>query len=88
MDFLELKNKKKRSLIVLCTLGLAAIPFFRNSESYIFEGTHLDASAGDARFVLKIISFLVLSIPYAVIGFVYHLIRFFYLLYKEKKMYN
>jgi len=84
MTLQELQEKKKRSLIVICTLGLAAIPFALNWESNLFKGTSLDS--GGLGFIFKIISFILLAIPCIVIGFIYHFIRYFYLNSQEKKM--
>ena len=74
MSSSELEKKKKRSLLVICTLGLASIPLMFTWESNIFKGTSLDN--GGAGFVLKILSFVLLAIPCVVIGFIYHLFRY------------
>jgi hypothetical protein len=83
MDLSECQKKKKRSLTVICTLGLAAIPYSLNWNSNIFKGTSIDNGA--IGFVLAIVSFVLLSIPCVVIGFIYHFIRYFYLRNFEKK---
>lgn len=80
----ELEKKKKRSLTVICTLGLAAIPFeavFGSKD--IIKGTSFDSGA--IGFVLKAAIMIIVAIPCVVIGFVYHLFRYFYLLSEEKK---
>lgn len=87
MDLSELQKKKKRSLTVVCTLGLAAIPFelvFGSKD--IIKGTSFDDGA--VGFVLKGAIMIIVAIPCIVIGFVYHLIRYFYLLSEEKRMYK
>ena len=85
MNHSELQKKKKRSLIVICTLGLAAIPFMLNWESNIFKGTSLNKGGG-IGFLLQVVSFVLLSIPCVVIGFIYHFIRYFHLRSLEKKI--
>jgi len=72
----ELEYKRKAALIVVCTLGLAATPFKLNDESNIFKGTSLDK--GGLGFIFRIISFLLLTIPFAIIMFVIHLFKLVY----------
>jgi hypothetical protein len=86
MTIQEMKKKEKRSLIVICTLGLAAIPFMFNWESNIFKGTSMDN--GGIGFILQIVSFLILSIPCVIIGFIYHFVRYFYYRNEIKKREN
>lgn len=80
MTFLEeLKEKRKGSLIVICTLGLAAI--FEKSMrpawmSNLFEGTSLDS--GGLGFILKIFSYLFLGLLTTAIMFVIHLFKLIY----------
>ena len=47
----ELKSKQKAAIIVVCTLGLAAVPIALNWRSNIFEGTSFDQ--GSMSFFLK-----------------------------------
>ena len=72
----ELKYKRKAAIIVVCTLGLAATPLNFNAESNIFRGTSLDK--GGLGIIFKIISFLLLTIPIAIIMFVIHLFKLVY----------
>jgi len=86
MTLSECQEKKKRSLIVICTLGLAAIPFMLNWEGNIFKGTSFDNGA--VGFVFQILSFVLLAIPCIVFGFIYHFFRYFNMRGLEKKMLN
>jgi hypothetical protein len=75
----DLKEKRKGSLMVVCTLGLAAI--FEKSMrlawmSNLFEGTSLDS--GGLGFVLKIFSYFFLGLLTAAIMFVIHLFKLIY----------
>lgn len=76
----ELREKRKSSLIVVCTLGLAAL-FMESVRpvwmSNIFEGTSFMSNEGVA-FVLKMLSFLFLGILTAAIFFIIHLIKVIY----------
>jgi len=86
MTLSECQEKKKRSLIVICTLGLAAIPYSLNWGSNIFKGTSLNN--GGLGFVFAILSFVLLSIPCVVFGFIYHFFRYFNMRSFEKKLLN
>lgn len=68
----ELKSKQKAALIVVCTLGLAAVPFMLNWNSNIFEGTSFDE--GPLRGIFKILSFLLLTALVAIPSFVIYLV--------------
>lgn len=68
----ELKSKQKAAIIVVCTLGLAAVPFALNWRSNIFEGTTFDQ--GPLRFFFKLLSFCFLTVLVAVPAFVIYLI--------------
>jgi hypothetical protein len=72
----ELEYKRKAALIVVCTLGLAATPLGLNAKSNIFRGTSFDKGA--LGFVLGILSFLLLTIPFAIIMFILHLFKLVY----------
>jgi hypothetical protein len=72
----ELEYKRKAALIVVCTLGLAATPLGLNAKTNIFKGTSLDK--GGLGFVMGILSFLLLTIPFAIIMFVLHLFKLVY----------
>ena len=73
----ELKEKRKSSLIVVFTLGLATL--FTESirpiwMTNLFEGTSLMKNEGMA-FVLKGLSFVTLGLLIAAIFFVIHLFK-------------
>ena len=72
----ELQMKRKAALIVVCTLGLAAVPVGLNWSSNIFEGTSLDS--GGLGFILKIVSFLLLTVICAIPMFIISLIQLTY----------
>jgi len=86
MTLSECQEKKKKSLIVICTLGLAAVPYSINWSSNIFKGTSFDSGA--IGFVFAILSFILLAIPCIVFGFIYHFFRYFNMRSLEKKMLN
>jgi ABC-type multidrug transport system fused ATPase/permease subunit len=75
----ELKLKRKASLIVVCTLGLAAI--FASSirpvwMTNIFENTSLNKDG--LGFVLKCFSYILLALFTAAIMFVIHFFKLIY----------
>ena len=76
----ELKEKRKSSLIVVFTLGLATLitksvrPIWMTN---LFEGTSLMKNEGMA-FVLKSLSFVTLGLLTAAIFFVIHLFKVIY----------
>ena len=76
----ELKTKRKSSLIVVCTLGLAAL-FMESVRpiwmTNLFEGTSFMKNEGVA-FVLKGLSFVTLGLLTAAILFIVHLIKVIY----------
>lgn len=75
----ELREKRKSSLIVVCTLGLAALfmedvcPIWMTN---IFEG--LSFAQGGIGFVLKLFSFFTLGLLTAAIFFIIHLVKVIY----------
>lgn len=73
----ELKEKRKSSLIVVCTLGLATL-FVKSVRpiwmTNLFEGTSLMNNEGVA-FVLKGISFVTLGLLTAALFFIIHLVK-------------
>jgi hypothetical protein len=75
----ELKYKRKGSLIVVCTLGFAAI-FVSSMRpvwmANLFAGTSLDS--GGLGFVLKLFSYTILGLLTAAIMFVIHLFKLIY----------
>ena len=76
----ELHEKRKSSLIVVCTLGLAVL--FMDSVrpvwmTNLFEGTSFMKNEGIA-FVLKAISFLTLGLLTAAFAFIIHFIKVIY----------
>lgn len=76
----ELKEQRKSSLIVVCTLGLAIL-FTKSVRpiwmTNLFEGTSLMNNEGVA-FVLKGISFVTLGLLTAAIFFIIHLVKVIY----------
>jgi hypothetical protein len=72
----ELQMHRQAALIVVCTLGLAAVPVALNWNSNIFAGTSLDN--GGLGFVLKIVSFLFLTVLCAIPAFIIYLIKLIY----------
>lgn len=76
----ELREKRKSSLIVVCTFGLAALfmesvrPIWMNN---LFEGTSFMQNEGLA-FVLKAMSFFFLGLLTAGIMFIIHFIKVIY----------
>jgi hypothetical protein len=76
----ELKVKRKSSLIIVLTFGLAAL-FMESVRpvwmTNLFEGTSLMENEGVA-FVLKAISYLTLGLIVAGILFIVHLLKVIY----------
>lgn len=68
----ELRGKQKAALIVVLTLGLAAVPVTLNWNNNIFEGTSFDH--GVLGLICKVVSFLILMVLCAVPAFVIYLI--------------
>lgn len=68
----ELKSKQKAAIIVVCTLGLAAVPVMLNWNSNIFEGTSFDQ--GPLHSFFKELSFLFLTALVAIPSFIIYLI--------------
>ncbi|MDR0401974.1 MAG: hypothetical protein LBH35_00125 [Treponema sp.] len=79
MKLEELKEKRKKSIKALCTLGVSALPKeFWGVDTNIFRGTGLDN--GFLGIILRIVSFLLLTIPFMIIMFI---INFFKLIYYQ-----
>ncbi len=81
MDYLEeLREKRKSSLIVVFTLGVAAI-FMKSVRpvwmTNLFEGTSFMENEA-LGFILKLISYIALGIITAAIFFLIHLIKVIY----------
>ena len=76
----ELREKRKSSLIVVCTLGLASL-FMESVRpiwmTNLFEGTSFMNNEGIA-FVLKALSFLTLGLLTAAILFIIHFFKVIY----------
>jgi len=76
----ELIYKRKAALIVVCTLGLAGVTQFGGMgdiwKSNVFNGTSIDN--GGIGFVLKIVSFLFLTVLLAVPLFIICLFQLIY----------
>lgn len=73
------KQKRKAALIGVLSLGLAGLAVVGVGETWrsnIFAGTSLDR--GDSGFVLKIFSFMLLSVIIAIPFFIVSLIRLIY----------
>ena len=66
----QLKARQTAAFIVVCTLGLAAVPFVLNWENNIFEGCSFDN--GPLHLICKMVSFLILSVIIAVPAFVFY----------------
>ncbi len=80
MDYLEYKRKRKKAIIGIFTLGLAAMFMFgvgRTWRSNIFAGTSFMRHEGIA-FVLKGLSFFLLTALMAIPYFIYSIFAFFY----------
>lgn len=75
----ELMEKRKSSLIVVFTLGLAAL-FMESVRpiwmTNLFEGTSLDQ--GGVGFVVKMMSYLFLGLLTAAIFFIIHFFKVIY----------
>ena len=77
------KQKRKAALIGVLSLGLAGLSIIGIGETWksnIFAGTSLDH--GGFGFVLKIISFMLLSVVIAIPFFIISLIRLIYYSFK------
>jgi len=73
------KQKRKAALIGVLTLGLAGLAVIGVGEAWnsnIFAGTSLDQ--GGVGFVMKIISFLIVSVMLAIPFFIISLVRLIY----------
>lgn len=68
----ELRSKQKAAILVVCTLGLAAVPVALNWNSNIFEGTSFNQ--GPLHLFFKILSFLLLTAIIAIPAFFIYLI--------------
>lgn len=81
-----MKHKRKAALIVVLTLGLAGVyqlqTFGQIWSSNIFAGTSLSSNEG-VGFILKIISFMFLTVLLAIPMFVIH---FFKLIYYQMRL--
>lgn len=75
----ELKEKRKSSLIVVCTLGLAAL--FLDSVrpiwmTNIFEDTSF--GSGEMKWFFKMVSYVCIGMLTAAVLFIVHLIKVIY----------
>ena len=68
----QLKQRQKAAIIVVCTLGLAAVPIVLNWNSNIFAGTSF--AQGPLALFFKLLSFLLLTAVFAVPAFFAYLI--------------
>lgn len=75
----ELQEKRKSSLIVVCTLGVAAL-FYKNVRpiwmTNLFEGTSFDTK--EMGWVLKIVSYTMLGGITAIVYFIINLFKVIY----------
>ena len=76
----NLKRKRKDAIIAVCTLGLSSvfkiIGFGSVYEANVFRDTSLNN--GGIGFVLKIVSFLLLTASIAIPSFIIHLFKLIY----------
>ncbi|MCL2073467.1 MAG: hypothetical protein FWH18_06090 [Marinilabiliaceae bacterium] len=76
----ELKMKRKASIIVVCTLGLAGLVYVGVGDTWrnnIFQGTSLSQNEGIGCF-LKVISFLLMTALLAIPFFFINLFKLIY----------
>ena len=75
----ELQEKRKSSLIVVCTLGVAAL-FYKNVRpiwmTNLFEGTSFDTK--EMGWVLKIVSYTMFGGITAIVYFIINLFKVIY----------
>lgn len=72
METEMLKAKQKAALIVVLTLGLAAVPIGLNARTNLFEGCSFDN--GPMHWICKVFSFLFLTVLCAVPAFIIYFI--------------
>jgi hypothetical protein len=83
----EYKHRRKAALIGICTLGLAGLVYMGVSETWrsnVFGGTSMDS--GGLGLVLKILSFMLLSLLLAIPFFFISLIQLIYYQTKISKL--
>lgn len=68
----HLKSKQRAALIVVLTLGLAAVPIVHNAQTNLFEGCSFDQ--GRMHIVCRLFSFLFLTALCAIPTFVVYLV--------------
>ncbi|MDR0542604.1 MAG: DUF4339 domain-containing protein [Dysgonamonadaceae bacterium] len=76
----EYKHKRKAALIGVCTLGLAGLAYVGVGNTWrgnIFQGASLSQNEG-LGFILKILSFMLLSVLLAIPFFIISLIQLIY----------
>ena len=75
--FEALMKKRNFSFNAVCSFGISALPKgFWGVDTNIFKGTGLDASP--VGFILRIFSFLLLTVPFILIGFIINLFKLIY----------
>lgn len=87
-EYFKCKQKRKAAIIGVCTLGLAGLTFMgvgNTWRSNIFAGTSFSANAG-IGFVLKCLSFLLLTSLIAIPYFVYSVFALIYYSIRLKKL--
>ena len=73
----ELKEKRSKALKAIFTLGISALPkAFWGVDTNIFRGTGLDS--GPFGFLLRILSFLLLTVPFMIVMFVINIFKAIY----------
>ena len=83
----ELKIKRKAALIGVCTFGLAGLIYVGIGNTWrgnVFQGTSMSQNEG-IGFILKIISFMLLSVLLAIPFFIISLIQLIYYSFKINK---
>ena len=84
MTLEKLREKRKESILIVCTLGLASL--FVLKPFNIFKGTSFDNGA--IGFVMKCISFIVIGLAIAGIMFVIHIFKLIYYSIEIKRLYG
>jgi len=82
MTLEKLREKRKESILIVCTLGLASL--FVLKPFNIFEGASFDSGA--IGFVLKCTSYIVIGLLLAGIMFVIHFFKLIYYSIEIKRL--
>jgi len=88
----DLKEKKRKSLIAICTLGFSTVPISKlwTRQGDPVKETHIGTTdfGPIIGFILKLVFCLSIAVPWALVMFIYHLCRYFYLRSQEKRITN